>query len=137
MDVKELADLFLELNDKAVLLWNLYIVGLIAVAGWLVSSKSDLSPQLKTLITFGIVLFSVMSIRSLGNYLGFLEATQRELLARLDAGDFPHLYTAFQRLSFSQSFWLGVVVHVCLDAVLLAAVWSHRVRSALSLRKPN
>jgi hypothetical protein len=137
MDVKELVDLFLELNGKAVFLWNIYIVGLIAIAGWLVSSKSDLSPQLKTLITLGIVLFAVVTIRSLGNYLRFLEATQRELLARLDPGDFPHLYKRFERLSFSQSFWLTFVVHVCLDAVLLVAVWSPRVRGALRLRKPN
>jgi hypothetical protein len=137
MEVKELADLFLQLNDKAVFLWNLYIIGLIAVVGWLVASKSALSPQLKTLITLGILLFTAMSIRSLSNYLGFLEAIQRELLARLDAAELPHLYGRFRKLSFVQSFWVGIAVHVCLDVVLLVAVWSQRVRGALSLREPG
>jgi hypothetical protein len=137
MDVKEMVDLFLQLNDKAVVLWNFYLVVLIAVAGWLVSSKSDLSVQLKILVTLGLLLFGVMSIRSLGNYLGFLEAIQQELLARLDPGEFPHLYGRFGGLSFSQSFWIGVVVHVCLDAVLLVAIWSPRARRALRMRKPG
>ena len=80
MDTKDIADLFIAATGKVEFYWNFYTVTLLALIGWLVTTKKILRPGLKSLITVGYLVFVLMNILGLWGSYTFAEALRQDLL---------------------------------------------------------
>ena len=61
MEIRDIADLFIEATGKIEFYWNFYTVTVLALIGWLVSTDKVLRPGLKSLITVGYLVFALRS----------------------------------------------------------------------------
>ena len=62
MEVRDIANLFIDAVSKVEFYWQFYTVTLLALIGWLVSTKRVLAFRLKLLITVGYLVFAAMNI---------------------------------------------------------------------------
>lgn len=134
MSADILPDLFLNIVNKVNFYWHLYIISIIAVIGWLLSLKSPMSWQLKVLISVGFLSFVGMNIMALLGSYSFLEATRLELVKHVTAENFPDLHAII--ISFSYKFrpWYVIGIHLCIDTLMLIAIWSNKVSDSIRIR---
>ena len=126
MDVQNVADLFVAATNKIEFYWNFYVVTLIALVGWLVSTKRSLSVSLKLLITVAYLVFVAMNILGLYGSYTFAEALRTDLLSMEGAKAISHTHKVLQTHSYvgqrTGMFWIHAIVGV---AVLLV-IWLGR-----------
>ncbi len=126
MAAEDVADLFITATDKIEFYWNFYVVMLIALIGWLVSTKRPLSISLKLLITVGYLVFVSMNILGLYRSYTFAEALRIDLLAMEGAKALANTYDVLQSHSFirqrTATFW----IHSIVGLAVLLVVWLGR-----------
>ena len=114
MDVKDTIDLFIIATDKVEFFWNFYVVSVISLVGWLVTTKRPLTVFLKFLITVGYLLLAAMNLLGLYNTYNFAEALREDLLAmegqrhfctRTTSFNHPPSYSSVRRHSRYTWFW--------------------------------
>jgi len=129
MDTKEIADLFVTATGKIEFYWNFYTVTLLALIGWLVSTKNALRPRLKILVTVGYLAFVLMNVIGLWGSYTFAEALRQDLLISVKTA--PDTLKNAQAVLFERSFesqrMLALVIHAILGAFVLSAVWFGRL----------
>jgi hypothetical protein len=127
MEMKDVANLFIAATDKIQFYWNFYVVMLIALIGWLVSTKTALSTSLKFLITVGYLVFVAMNILGLYGSYTFAEALRTDLLAMDGAKALAHTRDVLQSQSFisqrTGAFW----IHLIVGLAVLSVVWLGRL----------
>ncbi len=134
MEINILPDLFLNIVDKVNFYWHLYIISIIAVVGWLLSLKVSMRWQLKVLISVAFLSFVVMNVKALiGSYL-FLEATRLDLEKHVAVDKFPHLSVIIKSISYESRYWSVIVIHSCVDTIMLIAIWSNKVSDSIRIR---
>ncbi len=134
MEVNILPDLFLNIVDKVNFYWHLYIISIIAVIGWLLSLKISMHWQLKVLISVAFLSFVVMNVISLIGSYAFLEATRLELETHVTHDKFPHLSDIIKSISYGSRWWSVIVIHLCVDTIMLIAIWSNKVADSIRIR---
>ena len=134
MEPNILPELFLNIVDKVNFYWHLYIISVIAVVGWLLSLKHSMRWQLKVLISVAFLSFVVMNTMSLLGGYAFLEATRMELESHVAADKFPHLSAMIKLFSFESRKWNVIVIHSCVDTIMLIAIWSNKVSDSIRIR---
>jgi hypothetical protein len=85
MEIRDIADLFIEATGKIEFYWNFYTVTVLALIGWLVSTDKVLRPGLKSLITVGYLVFALMNVLGLWGSYTFAEALRQDLLIAAEA----------------------------------------------------
>jgi hypothetical protein len=125
MDIKAIADLFVTATGKVEFYWNFYTVTLLALIGWLVSTKRTLLPRVKLLITVGYLAFVLMNIFGLWNSYTFVEALRKDLLhaAKADPDAIRNAQEVLLNISFESQKIMTLVIHVLIGAFVLFAVW--------------
>jgi hypothetical protein len=126
MDAKDVAQLFIAATDKIQFYWNFYVVMLIALIGWLVSTQSTLNFSLKLLITVGYLVFVVMNLVGLGRSYTFAEALRKDLLAMDGAKALTHTHAMLNSYSFITQRGAAIWVHVILGLAMLSVIWFAR-----------
>jgi hypothetical protein len=123
MEMKDVANLFIAATDKIQFYWNFYVVMLIALIGWLLSTKTALSISLKALITVGYLVFVAMNILGLYGSYTFAEVLRTDLLAMDGAKALAHTRNVLQSHSFidqrTGAFW----IHLIVGSAVLSVVW--------------
>ena len=129
MELKEIADLFITAVGKVEFYWNFYTVTLLALIGWLISTKMVLGFRLKLLITVGYLFFVLMNLIGLWGSYSFAEALRLDLLEA--AKNIPcklnKVANAQKLLSQQRSFdfqmTLAIIIHFILAILILSVVW--------------
>lgn len=137
MQIKDVADLFIMAINKVEFYWNFYVVMLIALIGWLISTKNPLSTSLKFLITAGYALFAMMNIVGLYSSYTLAEALRNDLLEMEGAKALVHVYGVFQSLSFIQQRTAVFWIHIIVGLAVLSAVWLGRFERVPANDKPH
>ncbi len=133
MEVNILPDLFLNIVDKVNFYWHLYIISIIAVVGWLLSLKHPMRWQLKVLISVAFLSFVVMNVIALLSSYAFLEATRLDLEKHVVKDKFPHLSVIIKSISYGSHWWSVIVIHSCVDTIMLIAIWN-KVADSIRIR---
>jgi uncharacterized membrane protein len=81
MQTKDIVDMFLSALGKVEFYWNFYTVTVLALIGWMASTKAATVQRLRLLVLVGFCAFSAMNLLGLhGSYL-FTESLQKDLIA--------------------------------------------------------
>ena len=125
METKDIADLFIEATSKIEFYWNFYTVTLLALIGWLVSTKKVLRPRLKWLITIGYIVFVLMNVLGLWGAYTFAEALRQDLLVSASAtqGTLMHAQAVLSKMSYANQRILALVIHAILGFFVLSVIW--------------
>ena len=131
MNADLLPDIFLNIVDKLNFYWHMYIIIVIAVTGWLLSLKFSMSWQLKVLTSVSFLSFAGINFMALVDSYSFLEVTRLELEKHVTLENFPHLYAKITSISYKSRLWYVIGIHLCIDTIVLIAIWSSKVSSSL------
>jgi hypothetical protein len=129
MDAKDVAQLFIAATDKIQFYWNFYVVMLIALIGWLVSTKSTLTISLKLLLTVGYLVFVAMNIVGLVGSYTFAEALRNDLLTMDGAKALLHTHKVLEAHSFMQQRVAAIWIHAIVGVAVLLVIWFGRFGS--------
>jgi hypothetical protein len=134
MDTKDIADLFIAATGKIEFYWNFYTVTLLALIGWLVSTKKVLRAELKSLITIGYLVFVLMNILGLWGSYTFAEALRQDLLIAAEAAPdtLRNAQAVLAKGSFSGQRILALVIHAVLGVFVLSVIWFGRFSESAS-----
>ncbi len=135
MLMKDIADLYVTAVGKVEFYWNFYTVTLLAMIGWMVSTKNPLAPRLKVLITVGFLFFALMNLLGLYGSYGFTEAIRKDLLsvAELKPEILSNSRKALSENSFEFQRHLAILIHVIVDGFVVWVIW----RAQLGNKKPG
>ena len=129
MDTKEIADSFITAAGKIEFYWNFYAITLIALIGWLVSTKKVLGPRLKLLISVGYLVFVFMNIMGLSSSYTFAEALRQDLLVSVKAAPetLKNAQAVLSEKSFENQKALATAIHAILGAFVFSVIWFGRL----------
>jgi len=126
MDAKDLADLFITSTEKIEFYWNFYVVMLIALIGWLISTKRQLTLPLKLIISAGYLVFVFMNIQGLYGSYTFADAIRMDLLSLDELKNVTNTRQLLAEHSFLEKrnsiFW----IHSILGLAVLLVIWFGR-----------
>ena len=129
METKDIADLFITATGKIEFYWNFYTVTVLALIGWLVSTKNPLAPQLKVLISIGYLVFVFMNIKGLyGSYM-FAEALRLDLLASSQSCQtaLDKTCEVLSDISYESQKNMVLPIHFLVGSFVLFTVWFGRL----------
>jgi hypothetical protein len=122
-DIIEVAD---KLESRVSSYWNFYTVAVVAIIGWLVSSKKDFSLSYSQALVATIVCIGFF----IANFYGIRAATKRviavesELNALAKKTEFESALLK-KELSYSSSTLLpSWILHIFVDIIVLFVIWS-------------
>ncbi len=125
MDVKDIAKLFVDAVSKVEFYWQFYTVTLLAMIGWLVSTKRVLAYRLKLLITVGYVVFAAMNLVGLWDSYDFTAALRQDLLAATETmqDTLTHTRAVLGEPPMVSRKTVAIGIHAILAAAVLTAIW--------------
>ena len=134
METKDIAGLFIEATSKIEFYWNFYTVMLLALIGWLVSTKKALRAGLKSLITVGYLVFALMNVLGLWGSYTFAEALRQDLLIAANAvpDDLKNARAVLSEWSFDGQKTLALIIHAILGVFVLSVIWFGRFGESAS-----
>ncbi len=126
MELKERIDLCLRLQDRIYFFWNWYIVGLIAIVGWILTTDNVCSPHFKVILSFAFLTFIGMNISGLLRAYKLFGAARRDLLrqynlTRLQEFSANSICSVIEKQTYNYSL-LTLVYAIGVVAVLLI-IW--------------
>ncbi len=129
MKLAEIADLFVTAVDTTNFFWNFYVVGIVAIVGWLFSLSRSLDVQLKIVVSVGFLLFIGMNLQALTSTYLFLSAIVEEMQAVITKDTFrtDGLGMLIDQLSYDGRIWLTWGIHAVMDTAILYCIWSDRL----------
>jgi hypothetical protein len=137
MEPGDLLDRFQAAADLVNFYWNFYVIGIVAVLGWIFSLKRDLARRQRIVLTAVYVGFVVLNLLALVNSYRFLEAARLDALVTIPAGALPHLSRMLDSISFAKQQWIGLIAHIAVDATVIAAIWLMHVEAEESPAELN
>jgi hypothetical protein len=126
MNIKDVADLFVTATEKIEVYWNFYVIMLIALIGWLISTKRPLSTFLKFLISVGYLVFVAMNILGLYGAYTFAEALRIDLLAMESAKALVNTYDILQAHSYIEKRTATFWIHLIIGLPVILVIWLGR-----------
>ena len=101
---------------------------LLALIGWLISTKKYLGHGLKSLITVGYLVFAFMNIMGLWGSYTFAEAIRQDLLIAATAAPdtLQNAQAVLAKWSFVNQRTLALMIHVILGMFVLCVIWFGR-----------
>ncbi|MDJ0894806.1 MAG: hypothetical protein QNJ92_06660 [Alphaproteobacteria bacterium] len=126
MPIKDAVDLFITATEKIEFYWNFYVVMLIALVGWLITTKRAFSTSMKILITVGCLVFVAMNLLGLDRAYRFAEALRTDILAMDGADALARTREVFSSVNFELQQVLIFPIHLVLAVVVLSVVWFRR-----------
>ena len=129
MELKDVAQLFITATARVEFYWNFYVVMLLALIGWMFSTKKTITTHLKLLITAGYIIFVCMNLIGLWGSYTFAEALRNDLLAiaNLKPSELRNTRTVLLEHSFLAQRSIALVIHAVFGAVVLLVVWFGRL----------
>lgn len=126
MRFAEIADLFVTVLDKTSFFWNFYVVGIIAIVGWLFSLSQRLDVRLKIVVSVGFLFFIGMNLLALTSTYQFLSAIAEEMKAAIGEAKLREdgLKMLIKDLSFDSRVWFAWGIHAVMDTAILYCIWS-------------
>lgn len=126
MELSELTSIIFTLQDRVNFYWNLYIGGLIVIAGWVIANDKPLSRKLKLAIITAFVLFMVINWRSLVSSYLLLDAFTEEFKLNITTQTFRNqvLFPLIQKIHFRKGAWIATLIHLLLDGGTIYFIWT-------------
>jgi cytochrome b561 len=130
MTVKDVADLLFAARGRIDFYWNFYVVVVIAVIGWLLTSKRGLTVPMKVLVSVAYLVAASMNLLGLHGAYTFAEALRTDLIRMASGVPLIDTRVILERHSYlpqrSAAFW----IHLSVGATILLVVWfAHFPRS--------
>ena len=137
MTTKDVADLFITSTGKIEFYWNFYTVTVLALIGWLVSTKRALVLRVKVLVTIGYLVFVAMNVLGLYGAYTFAEALRLDLLAisGSDAETLENARDVLSERSFNVQKRIVVPIHLLVGSFVRSVVrsaWRGSLRGQLA-----
>ena len=135
MEIKDIINIVMKLSDSVNFYWNFYVVGVIAIIGWLISLKEHIKWQIKLLVSIGFLFFIILNIHGLLGSYTLLEASINELQESVNPSTFKtdKIFHTIKNISFSYYPQAVLGIHVVIDSGIFIAIWSNKVWSTLRL----
>jgi cytochrome b len=135
VEARDIADLFVTAIDKIEFYWNFYTVTLLALIGWLVTTKQALDRGLKLLLSVGYLIFVAMNLTGLWGSYTLAEALRLDLLAATadQAQTIEHARNILAGRSMEAQRTLAFVIHGVLAMLVLGVIWLRRSSPANGL----
>lgn len=129
MELKDIVQLFITVTTRVDFYWNFYVVTLLALIGWMFSTKKPMTTHLKLLITVGYIVFVSMNLVGLWGSYTFAEALRNDLLSttNLKPDEFKNTRVVLAESSFLAQRSVTLVIHAIVGAVVLLTVWFGRL----------
>lgn len=129
IDVKELLDLLLKVGDHANFYWNFYIVGVVAITGWLLTRNNPLRLPVQIIITVAYLCLSVLNLFVLTDLFSFQNDIALELKAQTIRESFATdpLYERICAMNFRRAIWITWIFHVVIDSSMLVMLWNRKI----------
>jgi hypothetical protein len=142
LSLNELISFGLAIHERLNFYWNLYIIGITILLGWLVSyhpTKSINWSMFRALVTVGLIIFVAINISSLLGAYQLLSSITVEVSDRIDAAkaakgeifNTPGIETFIKKfsenLSSPRPFLMVILTHVILDVGTLAVLWADKI----------
>ena len=107
--------------------WNVYYVGVLAFAGWMISRKSPTNTNTKIMMTTAAFLFMIAQLWTLETYYTIMEIYIDEFNHLIDQTEFSLGETNDKikqendkALIWAKYYW---TFHLAVDAIVLVAIW--------------
>lgn len=130
MELKDVAQLFITSTARVEFYWNFYVVMLLAMVGWMISTRKPITTHLKLLITAGYIIFVFMNLTGLWGAYAFAESLRLDLLsmaAKLSPDDLKNARVILSEHSFLQQRMFALGIHLILAVGVLSSVWLARL----------
>lgn len=127
MTYSNLVGLYVDLDNKTDFYWNFYVAAALALVGWILARESPLQRPVKTGLTLGLAFFWLMNYTALAGTYDLMEACLNEMQL---ASDRPAGLHAQLREHVPLGRSLLVMIHLVVDALLVALLWRHKPASA-------
>ena len=129
IDTPTVIDIFLKVTDRVGFFWNFYLLAVIAIVGWLLSSGRTLTRYTKVLMITAYLLFGAANAFALFDNYSFLRELVGEIQTRTNGQPFESPGLSDKVMGLSSSFlafrWISVAMHVVIDPLLALAIWRH------------
>ena len=133
MNEKDIIDILFKSKDQIHFFWNFYVIGVIALTGWLISLDSQPSKHLKILFSVSFLIFMALNISGLLNSYGLFEAARADLINLKNSAYSSISY--WEGVDFSNYKTVVFGVHFIVDVGVLILLWNDRCWESLRLRK--
>lgn len=146
MELNNLISFALEIQGRVNFYWNLYIVGITGLLGWLVSGEKKFSREVKLLISVGFFIFVIINACSLIRSYDLLSAIVAEVQSQVQSlskiGKDPFqtegievFIKSFERFLSNRTYlWTVTAVHLVLDLGILYILWSNKFKTSQNKR---
>ena len=123
MTTGDLAGWFTTAIGKVEFYWNFYVVTLLALIGWMLSTAGPATASVKWLITVGYLVFVCMNVLGLWNSYKFAEALRQDLLA-IAPPELAKTRTVLAGSLFGGRYSVVLAIHCVLAIIVLVCVWT-------------
>jgi len=137
MELKDIADLMLNLSDNINFYWNFYVFTVIGIISWLASLKANLGNLLKTLVTMAFLFFVALNINGLVTSYSLSAAMLLELKVVMSKATTIHtedIKKFIQGFSLNIHVYIVWITHIVVDICVLLFIWSNKLRNDLAVK---
>ena len=127
-------DIFFKAEDGIRFYWQFYVVGIVALMGWLISLEHNLTRGLKLLVSIAFLLFMAMNITGLLNSYVLINAAQNDvsnMLRSIEGSSTKdtEIINVILKMWYPKSiiWWL----HGIIDSIMVLAIWSDTIWETL------
>ena len=122
-------ELFFKLLNGVGFYWNFYVVGVLAIIGWILSADSPPATEIRAVVTGGFVFFIAYNLFALRWRYEWLDLITSELKQRVSPCIFKEqaLCDRVEKLSFGFSNHYALGIHAMVDVALVCLVWSDAI----------
>lgn len=125
MELKEIADLFLRINDKVHYYWNAYVIASITLFAGLIYRGDQLKTHVSIILTTAFLIISAFSLHGLYISYSLLHNFGIELKTSVKEDTFKNrkLLSRINKISFRYHFRVAFFIHILVDTAIIIGIW--------------
>lgn len=126
MNITDVANLLFAARERIDFYWNFYVVVVVAIIGWLISSKRTLTRPMKALVSIAYVIASTLNLVGLYGAYTFAEALRLDMLRLAAATPLADTRLFLEQHSYLPQRLAAIAAHLVVGGTMLAVVWFAR-----------
>jgi hypothetical protein len=126
MNITDVANLLFAARERIDFYWNFYVVVVVAIIGWLMSSKRTLTRPMKALVSIAYVIASTLNLVGLYSSYTFAEALRLDMLDLAATTSLTDTRLFLEQHSYLPQRLAAIATHLVVGGTILAVVWFAR-----------
>lgn len=126
MNITDVANLLFAARERIDFYWNFYVVVVVAIIGWLISSKRTLTRPMKALVSIAYVIASTLNLVGLYGSYTFAEALRLDMLQLAATTSLTDTRLFLEQHSYLPQRLAAIATHLVVGGTILAVVWFAR-----------